>query len=155
MRKETVDIDIPVTSRNGDKKIIQSIRITSRPPSRIVEPVQPVQINFYQSNTYRKDSGQLFQVVTRSTCPDTTSVFHTWLYGQLVEIQSNLRRKKLHRMNQGSNFLGGSFSNRVNVRSLIQFRRESQPQHLKKRFFLKNTPIHFHMNSTSVIKPVK
>ena len=34
-RKETVDIDILVTSRNGDRKIMQSIRITSRPPSRI------------------------------------------------------------------------------------------------------------------------
>ena len=33
-RKETVDIDILVTSRNGDKKVMQSIRITSRPPSR-------------------------------------------------------------------------------------------------------------------------
>ena len=34
-RKETVNIDILVTSRNGDRKIMQSIRITSRPPSRI------------------------------------------------------------------------------------------------------------------------
>ena len=33
-RKETVDIDILVTSGNGDRKIMQSIRITSRPPSR-------------------------------------------------------------------------------------------------------------------------
>ena len=33
-RKETVDIDILVTSRNGDRKIMQSIRITSRPSSR-------------------------------------------------------------------------------------------------------------------------
>ena len=33
-RKETVHIDILVTSRNGDRKIKQSIRITSRPPSR-------------------------------------------------------------------------------------------------------------------------
>ena len=30
-RKETIDIDILVTSRNGDRKIIESIRITSRP----------------------------------------------------------------------------------------------------------------------------
>ena len=30
-RKETVNIDILLTSRNGDRKIIQSIRITSRP----------------------------------------------------------------------------------------------------------------------------
>ena len=29
--KETVDIDTLVTSRNGNKKIMQSIRITSRP----------------------------------------------------------------------------------------------------------------------------
>ena len=33
-RKETVDIDILVTSRNGNRKIMQSIRITSRPPWR-------------------------------------------------------------------------------------------------------------------------
>ena len=33
-RKETVDIDILITSRNGDRKIMQPIRITSRPPSR-------------------------------------------------------------------------------------------------------------------------
>ena len=33
-RKETVDIDILVISRNGDRKIMQSIRIMSRPPSR-------------------------------------------------------------------------------------------------------------------------
>ena len=57
MRKETVDLDILVTSRNGDRKIMQSIRIMSRPPSRKkeVEPVEPVLKNIYQSNTYRKD----------------------------------------------------------------------------------------------------
>ena len=32
-RKETDDIDILVTSRNGDRNIMRSIRITSRPPS--------------------------------------------------------------------------------------------------------------------------
>ena len=34
VRKETVDIDVLVTSRNGDRKIMQSIRIMSRPSSR-------------------------------------------------------------------------------------------------------------------------
>ena len=33
-RKETVDIDILVTPKNGDTKLMQSIAITSRPPSR-------------------------------------------------------------------------------------------------------------------------
>ena len=33
-RNETVDIDILVTFRNGDRKINQSIRIKSRPTSR-------------------------------------------------------------------------------------------------------------------------
>ena len=33
-RKETVDINVLVTSRNGDRKIMQSIRIMSRPTSR-------------------------------------------------------------------------------------------------------------------------
>ena len=32
--------------------------------------------------------------------------------------------------------------------------RFSQPQHYK-RFFLSNRPIHFHINSTSAIRPVK
>ena len=32
-RKETVDIDIFITSRKGDRKIMPSIRITSKPPS--------------------------------------------------------------------------------------------------------------------------
>ena len=58
-------------------------------------------------------------------------------------MQSNLRRKKFHRTNHGSNFLGGSFSNRENVRIPIQFRRESQPQYLKRSFFLKKRPIIF------------
>ena len=35
MRKETVDIHILVTLRNGDRKIMRSIKITSRHPSRI------------------------------------------------------------------------------------------------------------------------
>ena len=34
-RKETVDIDILATSENDDRKVMQSIRITIRPPSRI------------------------------------------------------------------------------------------------------------------------
>ena len=56
-RKETVDIDILVTSRNGDRIIIWSIRIMSRPPEVEVEvePPEPVQMNIYQSNTCRKD----------------------------------------------------------------------------------------------------
>ena len=31
-RKETVDIDILVTFRNGERKIMRSIKITNRPP---------------------------------------------------------------------------------------------------------------------------
>ena len=33
VRKETVDIDILVISRNGDRKIMLTTRISSRPPS--------------------------------------------------------------------------------------------------------------------------
>ena len=98
---------------------------------------------------------QQFLVATRATSPDMTKVFHAWPNGRYTEIQNNLRRKKPHKMNPGSNFLGGSFSNRDNVRASIQFRRESQPQHLKRWFFLKNRPIHFHINSTSVIRLIK
>ena len=54
-----------------------------------------------------------------------TTVFHTWSCGKFIEIQSSLRRKKLHRTNQDSNLLGGSFSSRDNLRDPTQFRRES------------------------------
>ena len=35
MRKETVDVDIPITSRIVDRKIIKPLRITSGAPTRI------------------------------------------------------------------------------------------------------------------------
>ena len=40
VKKETVDINILVTSRNGDRQIMQSIRITSRPTSRKRNKIQ-------------------------------------------------------------------------------------------------------------------
>ena len=60
------------------------------------------------------------------TSPDMTTVFYTWAYGRFIEIQSNLKRKELHRTNQSSNFRGDSFSNRDNVKTPIQSRREGQ-----------------------------
>ena len=36
-RKETAHIDILATSRNGDREIMQSVRITSRPLSRKIK----------------------------------------------------------------------------------------------------------------------
>ena len=40
---------------------MRSIRITSRPSleKKEVEPIEPVQMNIYQSNTYLKDLGWL------------------------------------------------------------------------------------------------
>ena len=76
-------------------------------------------------------------------------------YGRFLQIQSNLGRKKLHRTNQGSNFLESSFSNRDNVKAKIQFRRGSQPQHLKRWFFFKKKPIHYHINSICAIRLAK
>ena len=86
-----------------------------------VEPVDPVQMNINQSSTYRKD------LAARSTSLDMTVVFHARRYGRFIEMQNNLKRKKLHRTNQSSNFLGGSFSIRDTVRVPIQFIRERQP----------------------------
>ena len=137
-------------------------------------------MNIYQGNTYRKDLSWLhfndesrvqerqqvkdqlsyksvavgylkFQVAYRSTSLDMTTVFHASPYGRFIEVQSNPWRKKRHRINQGSNFLGSNFSNTDNVRAATQFRRERKPQHLKQWFFLKNRPIHCHINDTTVI----
>ena len=65
-----------------------------------------------------------------------TTIFHAWSYGWFTEIQSYLRRKKLHRMNRGSSFLGGSFNNQDNVRTPIQF----NPNILKDDFSSRTDP---------------
>ena len=90
-----------------------------------------------------------------------TTVFHARPYGRFIEIQNNVRRKKVHRTSQDSNFLGDSFSNRDNIRVPNQFRRERQPQLHKRLFFLKNRPINFHIkqkkfsfSSTAISKPL-
>ena len=56
-RNEAVDIDILVKSRNGDRKIMESIRITSRPRSRIRKWNQLGQVILTSTKviTYRKD----------------------------------------------------------------------------------------------------
>ena len=130
-------------------------------------------MNIYQSNTYRKNLSWLnfydqsraserqhvkdqqpcitafvvfqhIRITGRSTRPDVTTVFHVRAYGRFIEIHSNLRRKNIYKTNQGSNFLGYSFSNSDNVQALIQFRRETQPRNLRRSFSLKNRrPIHF------------
>ena len=83
-----------------------------------------------------------------------TTVFHAWPHSIFIKIRSNLRRQKLHRKNQGSNFLGGSFSNRDNVKASIQFGREMHPP-ASQMIFPQEQTIYFHINSTSVIRPVQ
>ena len=53
-RKETVDIEILVTSRNGHRKIMHSIKFEEQTylEKKEVEPVEPVLKNMYQSNIY-------------------------------------------------------------------------------------------------------
>ena len=78
-------------------------------------------MKMYQSNTYRKDV--------------------SWLYfDSEPKARERQQVKKLHRTNQGSNFLWDSFTWTYNVRAPIQFIRERQPYHLKRWFFLKNIP---------------
>ena len=54
---------------------------------------------------YPTVSAVLVQIETRSISPNMTAVFYTWSDDRFIEIQSNLRRKKLHRINQGTIFL--------------------------------------------------
>ena len=46
VRKETIYIDILVTSRNSDRKIKQFARLTMRPPSRISKSNQWNRLKF-------------------------------------------------------------------------------------------------------------
>ena len=51
-----------------------------------------------------------FQVAARSISPDMAAVFYETPFGRFMKVQRNLGRKKLHGKNQGSSFLGGSFT---------------------------------------------
>ena len=57
VRKETIDMITIVASRNGDRKIMQLIRIMSGPPKRMWNEFSQF---IYQSNTCRKDLGWLY-----------------------------------------------------------------------------------------------
>ena len=82
-----------------------------------------------------------------------------WAYTKVIHrekmMSREFKRGSIWRINSPLYLLNLSFTNRVNVRASIQFRRERQPQYLKRWFFLKNRHIHFHINSTSVIRPLK
>ena len=58
-------------------------------------------------------------------------------------------------MNQDSNFLGGSFGNTDNVRTPIQEKKKKRAPASYRLFFLKNSCIQFHINSTRVISLAK
>ena len=70
------------------------------------------------------DLMNLAGMTPRGISPDMTTVFHARNYRKFIEIKSSIRRKKLHRTNQGSSFLGGSFTP-------VQSKGERPLQHLK------------------------
>ena len=85
-----------------------------------------------------------------------TSIYHTKLYSRFLEIKSKFQRKKLYRTNHGFNFLGGGLRNGGSVRPPIQLVKKDSLSILKDEFYLlKNRYIHFRINSTIVIRPVK
>ena len=80
---------------------------------------------------------------------------HDWPYCRFIEVQNNLAGKKFHRTNQESNFLGGSFSNRGIVRAQSNLEKKVNPSILKDDFSSRTDSSNFHINNTSVIRPVK
>ena len=60
--------------------------------------------------------------------------FHAWPHGRLIEIQINLRRKKLSTTNPGSSFHGGSFSNTDHTRAQFNLEEKVNPRILKDNF---------------------
>ena len=75
---------------------------------------------------------QHMQVVTRSTSPNMKTVRHARRQGRFLEIKGNLKKKKIHITNPGSDFLGGSLSSRDNVRVPTKIRKARQSRQLKR-----------------------
>ena len=82
-RKETVDVGILVTSRNGDRKIKQSVRKTIRSPSRIrkfhlICKIELIVLTKSQTiglkqipNSLRQTSSSKFQIPSKKDCGET------------------------------------------------------------------------------------
>ena len=91
---------------------IQQNNVQTSIENKEVEPVEPVQMNIYQSNTYRKDLSRLhFDDEPRVQCPTFLFLveqigapaqiwqqyhvrYNTVMYCRFLEIQNKLRRKK-------------------------------------------------------------
>ena len=73
------------------------------------------------------------QVVLSCVSPDMTPLIARWYtYRDKAQVLKN----KLFRTNKGSNYVNGSFHNRTNLRTPIQFERGRQSKHLKKIIFI-------------------
>ena len=84
-----------------------------------------------------------FQLAAWSTSLEVTTVFHWWSHGRFVEMQINHRRKKLHRTNQGSNFLKDSFSNKIMYEPQYNLEEKVNPSILKDEFSSVTDPLFF------------
>ena len=73
-----------------------------------------------------------FPKETRSNSPEKATVSQSIHNVKFIEIRCNLGRKKLHIINEGSNFLGENFLRRDKVKSIIKFNREKKSQDHKK-----------------------
>ena len=69
-----------------------------------------------------------------------TTVLYACPYSIYIEIQNNLRREKLHRTNQGSKFLGSSFSNKDNIRPQSNLEEKVNPNIFKDEFSSQTHP---------------
>ena len=81
-----------------------------------------------------------------------TTVFHARINSKFIEIKSNLKRKKFHKMNQGSNFLGASFTETMK-QPLSNLEETGRKRSLKNYFFMKRF-IHFHINISRFIRTI-
>ena len=72
-----------------------------------------------------------------------TTVFHAWLYGRFIEIQSNLRRKKLHKTNQGSNFLKALLATEIMKQPQSSLEEKVNPSIVKDNFSSRTAPYIF------------
>ena len=81
-----------------------------------------------------------------------TTLLHTWPY---CRVKEQHHERETSQNESRLQFSRRQCQQRKRLRVPIQFGRKRQPQHLKRRFFLKNKLIHFHINSTSFITPVK
>ena len=151
-RNKIVDIGILVTSRNGDRKTMLSIKIFHQPAMRMR--------NWNQFSQFRWTSRKYFSWLYFDN--EISVQNRQWLKDQKpyipVSVAYLIYPRSIRSPNMATAFyakLYGRFITTSREKNFIEWIKSSISQHCKRWYFFNNRPISFFINSTKIVRLVE